>query len=119
MSESLSLIRYEAARAALAEAVSVDEVQEVRGAARQIKAYARIAKDKRLMADAASLQMRAERKLGVLIRSAMETGQLGIGRPAKSNVAGTPDPDHDENGSDAEPFPERRSPRPGSTRSCR
>lgn len=103
MTESLSLIRYEAARAALAEAVSVDEVQEVRGAARQIKAYARIAKDKRLMADAASLQMRAERKLGVLIRSAMETGQLGIGRPAKSNVIGTPDPDQ-ENGSSEEPF---------------
>jgi N6-adenosine-specific RNA methylase IME4 len=96
MNEVLSLTRYEAARTALAEAVRVDEVQAVRNIGLQMKGYAKIAKDKRLQADAATLVMRAERKLGVLIQSAKETGQLGIGRRANSNV---------ENGSDAEPFP--------------
>jgi N6-adenosine-specific RNA methylase IME4 len=110
MSEQMSLTRYEAAREALAEAVRVDEVQQVRNAGLQMKAYARIAKDRKLQADAAAIVIRAERKLGVLIQSAKETGQLGIGRPSRSNVAGKPDPeDADdggemENGSSAEPF---------------
>lgn len=110
MSEQMSLTRYEAAREALAEAVRVDEVQQVRNAGLQMKAYARIAKDRKLQADAAAIVIHAERKLGVLIQSAKETGQLGIGRPSKSNVVGKPEPDDAddggelENGSSAEPF---------------
>jgi N6-adenosine-specific RNA methylase IME4 len=106
----LDLTRYEAAREALAEAVRVDEVQEVRDFGLRMRAYAKIAKDKRIQADAATLILRAERKLGVLIQSAKETGQLGIGRPSKSNVIGqeASEPDQSDGGeqkrSDAEQF---------------
>jgi hypothetical protein len=103
MNEVLDLTRYEAARTALAEAVRVDEVQAVRNIGLQMKGYAKIAKDKGLQADAATLVMRAERKLGVLIQSAKETGQLGIGRREKSNLADSAD-QSPNNGSDAEPF---------------
>lgn len=96
MGEAISLIRYEAAKAALAEAVKVDEVQAVRDFAQQMRAYAKIAKDRHLQADAAILIQRAERKLGVLIQNAKETGQLGLGRRSRSNVAGLEVADRDD-----------------------
>lgn len=83
------LVRYEAARAALAQARSVDEVQGVRRASEQMKLYARQAKDKSLLADATEIQIRAERKLGIMIQSAKETGVLGVGRPSRSNLTGS------------------------------
>lgn len=89
------LVRYEAARAALAEARQVDEVLGVRRASEQMKLYARQAKDKTLLADATEIQLRAERKLGVMIQSAKETGQLGVGRPAKSNLV-APEAENDD-----------------------
>lgn len=89
------LIRYEAARAALAEARSVDEVLEVRRGSERMKLYARQAKDRTLLADATEIQVRAERKLGAMIISAKETGQIGVGRPSRSNVVGPEDDDDD------------------------
>ncbi len=109
MTESAFLVRYEAAKAALEEAVQVDEVLDIHDAALKLRAYGKIAKDRRLQANAAIIVIRAERKLGVLLTSAKETGQLGIGRPEKSNVS----PLHDlkekhvppeENGSSEEPI---------------
>ncbi|CAN7583178.1 MT-A70 family methyltransferase [Devosia sp. LjRoot16] len=100
-----SLIRYEAAREALAEALRVDEVLDVRNVAEQMRLYGRQAKDRKIIADATSLQLRAERKLGVLLISAKETGQLGIGRPAKSNLGPqASDSDDAENGAESVPF---------------
>ncbi|RYE48318.1 MAG: hypothetical protein EOP24_07875 [Hyphomicrobiales bacterium] len=100
-----SLIRYEAAREALAEALRVDEVLDVRNVAEQMRLYGRQAKDRKIIADATSLQLRAERKLGVLLISAKETGQLGIGRPGKSNLGPqASDSDADENGAESVPF---------------
>jgi hypothetical protein len=61
---SVSLIRFEAAK----------------------KAAARIAKDRKLQADAAIIVLRAERRLGQLVQSAHEIGQLGLGRPKNSNL---------------------------------
>jgi len=88
------LALYETARAALIEALRVDEVLAVKDQAERIRLYGRQARDRRIIADATELQMRAERKLGVLLKSAHETGQLGYGR--RSNL--------DRNGSTAEPF---------------
>jgi N6-adenosine-specific RNA methylase IME4 len=100
-----SLIRYEAAREALAEALRVDEVLDVRNVAEQMRLYGRQAKDRKIIADATSLQLRAERKLGVLLISAKETGQLGIGRPGKSNLGPqATDSDDGEKGTEAVPF---------------
>ncbi len=90
------LIRYEAAKAALAEARSVDEVLQVRRGSEQMKLYARQAKDRTLLADATEIQVRAERKLGVMIISAKETGQIGVGRPSRSNLAGAAEEDGDD-----------------------
>lgn len=100
-----ALILFEAAKEALAEALRVDEVLKVKGTAEQIKLYGRLSKDKRIIADGTALQLRAERKLGQLLRSAHQAGQLGYGRP-KSNIDGRTAPDVD-NGAETEPLPER------------
>lgn len=79
------LALYETARAALIEALRVDEVLAVKDQAERIRLYGRQARDRRIIADATELQMRAERKLGVLLKSAHETGQIGYGR--RSNMS--------------------------------
>ncbi len=103
------LLIYDTAVTALAEAVHVDEVMRVKSASEQMKLYARQAKDPAMLANATEIQMRAKRKLGQMIQSAKETGQLGVGRPERSNVGGgepveiEEEADH-ENGSEPEPF---------------
>ncbi|MEY9110418.1 N6-adenosine-specific RNA methylase IME4 [Bradyrhizobium yuanmingense] len=73
------LVRYEAARRALAEAVAVDEVAEIRSQAEAMRHYARQAGDKTLEIQSAQLRFRAERKLGELIVSQKETVGLNAG----------------------------------------
>lgn len=84
---STELALFSVAKEALAEAVKVDEVKDVRDHAERIRLYGQQAKDRSIIADATEIIMRAERRLGELLRSAHETGQLGIGRPSRSNVA--------------------------------
>lgn len=93
------LALYEHAREALAAAVRIDEVVDIRNDAERAKAYAKIAKDRKLQADATELVARAERKLGILLRKVKEAGLLSQGgRPAeRSNLA------EPETGADAEP----------------
>lgn len=73
------LVRYEAARRALAEAVAVDEVAEIRSQAEAMRHYARQAGDKTLEIQSAQLRFRAERKLGELIVAQKETVGLNTG----------------------------------------
>jgi hypothetical protein len=95
-----TLAQYDAARAALAEAVRIDQVLPLRDEVEHIKLYARQIRDRALMADAAEFQLRVERRLGTLIAAAKDAGQIVEGRPRKAAQAPAP-----ENGSGQEPFP--------------
>jgi hypothetical protein len=59
--------KYIAARRAVAEAKSLKEVKALRDKAVAVEVYAKLAKDKRLIADAIDLRKRAERQGGLLM----------------------------------------------------
>ncbi len=77
------LVRYEAARRALAEAVAVDEVLQIHDQAEALRHAARIARDKDLEIQAAQLRFRAERRLGELIAAQKAAGGLAKGAAEK------------------------------------
>lgn len=88
-----ALIRYNAACMALAEAKAVDEVKDIRDKAIAMKEYARQAKNRTLEIDAAEIRLRAERRLGEMIRVQKETvglakGRAGPGRGKAGSPAG-------------------------------
>jgi len=82
------LVKYEAAKVALAEAKSVDEVKKIHGIAAAMKAYAMQANDRQMEVDASEIRIRAERRLGEMIREQKETVGLNEGgRPKKTPTA--------------------------------
>lgn len=76
---SNQLIKYDAACRALAECKAVDEVQTWANKAAAMQAYGRMAKDKTLELDASEIRIRAERRLGELMKLQRETVGVNTG----------------------------------------
>lgn len=74
-----ALVRYEAARKALAECKAVDEVKAIRDQAEAMRHYQRMAKNKDLEIDASEIRIRAERRLGELIIAQKDSVGLNKG----------------------------------------
>ena len=87
----MELVRYEAAKRALAEAVDVDEVKQVRDKSTAVAAYARQAGDKELELDARELRLRAERRLGkLMVEMPKNEGEAGQFKSDTGGVNNTP-----------------------------
>ena len=83
-----TLIRYEAACRAVAEAKTVDEAKDLRDKAEAMRAYARQAKNRQLEVDTAEIRMRAERRLGEIIKAQRDTVGLAKGGQPYQNPTG-------------------------------
>lgn len=83
-----ALIQYDAARKALAAARATDEVKKYCKQAEMQRAYARLAKDRTMEIDAAEIRIRAERRLGELIKGQKETIGLNPGSKRRKGSSG-------------------------------
>jgi len=81
------LVRYEAARRALAEAHRVDEVKDIRDKAEAMRMYGKQANDTELVNWAAEIKIRAERKCGELLGDMAQSGERPQGRRKESHAA--------------------------------
>jgi N6-adenosine-specific RNA methylase IME4 len=84
-----NLARYDAACRALAEAVSIDEVKDIRDQAIAMAAYARQAKNRDLEADAVAIRLRATRYLDQMRVAQKDTVGLNRGAAGGGKKAGS------------------------------
>jgi hypothetical protein len=84
------MIRYEAARQALAEAKAIDEVKDWHDKAAAMEAYARQANNHDMEADAAEIRMRATRRLDELRQAQKATVGLNEGGRPQTGLKNNP-----------------------------
>jgi len=84
---TVALVRYDAARQALAEASRVDEVKEIHDQATALLAYARQRDDVEMAQWVAEIRLRAEMRIGELSR---DLEKAPPGPPAKKIPSGAP-----------------------------
>lgn len=82
-----ALIRYDAARKAIAAAHRVDEAKKIRDKAEAVRVYAKQARDLDMQNMAAEIRIRAERRAGqLLLEMAKNQGARGEGRPRRDGT---------------------------------
>lgn len=70
----MQLVKYDEACRAVADCKRIDEVQQIKGKAEALRAYAKQAKNRELEIDASEIRVRAERRIGELVaRIKLET----------------------------------------------
>ena len=85
--QQAQLIKYDSACRALAEASGTDEVKDILDRALKLKLYAKIAENKQMEREAVAIRVRAERRLGEMMKEQGETvgkakggAEKGVGR---------------------------------------
>jgi|CZKZ01.1.fsa_nt_gi hypothetical protein len=85
---AFTLVRYDAAKKALALASRVDEVKNIRDRAEAVRVYATQARDYDLQNRAATIRLLAERRAGqLLLDMTKNPGTRGAGRPRRDGTA--------------------------------
>lgn len=84
---TFELVRYDAARKAIAAARRIDEVRQIRSKAEAVRVYAKQAGDFELQNKAAEIRLFAERRAGQLLADMEKNrGTRGEGRPRKDGT---------------------------------
>lgn len=88
MSAEITLLAaYDRVRAQLAEASQVKDILEIRLQLDHVKLHARAVQNRAVLIEATVLQMRAERRLGQMLRALREAGLIAVGKPPKGEEA--------------------------------